>query len=77
MLYTLHGEVTFISDLVFMRTHESPNQCLVVTYCDHPITPGQSHQALLYFRYCILSHITTPLVPSNVVNSDHSHNSVA
>ena len=61
-LYTPHGEVMHISDLVFMRTRESPNQCLVVTCCHHLTFPGQSHQALLHFRYCILSHITTPLV---------------
>ena len=48
-LYALHGEVMCISDLVFMRTRESPNQCLVVTYCDHSTFPGQSHQALVSF----------------------------
>ena len=76
MLYTLHGEVMHISGLVFIRACESPNQCLVITCCDCPNSPRQSCWALPYFRYCILSHITTPLVLSNV-NNGHSHMSVA
>ena len=66
-----------MSDPVFMRTRESPNQCLVVTCCNHPTSSGQLHRALLHFGYCILSHITTPLVSRNVIHSGHSHMSVA
>ena len=77
VLHTLHGEVMHISGLVCMRTCESTNQCLVITCCNHPTSPAQSYQALLCCRYYILSHITTPLVPSSIVNNGHSHMSVA
>ena len=76
-LYALHGEVMRISGLLLMKTCESPNQCLVVTCCENPSSFSQSHWALPHFGYCILSHITTSLVPSNVVNNGHSHMSVA
>ena len=43
VLHTLHWEVMHTSGLVFMRTYESTNQCLVITCCDHPTIPVQSY----------------------------------
>ena len=77
MLHTFHVEVTHISGLVFMRTCESTNQCLVITCCDQPIILIPSYYALPQFRYCIISHITTTFVPSSFINNAVSHMHIA
>ena len=77
VFYTLHREVMHMSCLVFMRTYELSNQCLMVTCYKHSTPPSQSHWALPCYRYCILSYIPTPLVPSSMVNSVYSIMSVA